>query len=132
MDFLQLHVVLYRPRYGNYQHWGLYLEDEREPLIFEVTGEHPKFERNIVKARPENSRSFLQKVYIGVIRKADVKNVKQAAETVPVDNETVEWDCQDYVLDVLDNLEEEFILDCDDEDYRDAREILREKRGAIL
>lgn len=58
--------------------------------------------------------------------------MKQAAETVPVDNETVEWDCQDYVLDILDNLEEEFILDCDDEDYRAAREILREKRGAIL
>ncbi|EYE94546.1 uncharacterized protein EURHEDRAFT_424371, partial [Aspergillus ruber CBS 135680] len=78
-----LHVVLYRPRYGNYQHCGLYLEDEREPLIFEVTGEHPKFERNIMKARPENSRSFLQKVYIGLSDYADVKNMKQAAETVP-------------------------------------------------
>lgn len=66
------------------------------------------------------------------IRKADVKTVKQTAETVSVDNETVEWDCQDYVLDILDNLEDEFILDRDDEDYRDAREILREKRGAIL
>lgn len=66
------------------------------------------------------------------IRKADVKTVKRTAETVSVDNETVEWDCQDYVLDILDNLEDEFILDRDDEDYRDAREILREKRGAIL
>lgn len=110
----------------------LYLEDKNEPLIFEVTGEHPKFERNVVKARPENSRSFLQKIYIGLIRNADVEIVKQTAETVPMDNETVEWDCQDYVLEILDNLEDEFILDHDDEDYCDVREILKEKRGAIL
>ncbi|OJJ84613.1 uncharacterized protein ASPGLDRAFT_66170 [Aspergillus glaucus CBS 516.65] len=113
----KLYVVFYRLRYGNYQHWGLYLDD-KEPLIFEVIGEHPKFKHNIVTTRPEKSRSFLQKLYIGVISKDDIETVKQAAETVPVDNETVEWDY-------------ECILESD-EDYRDAREILGEKRGAIL
>lgn len=53
-------------------------------------------------------------------------------ETVVVDNEMFEWDCQEYVLDMLDRLEEEYVLDCDDEDYRDAREILRDRRGAML
>jgi hypothetical protein len=49
-----------------------------------------------------------------------------------VDNETTEWDCQDYVLEILDNLEEEFVLDSDDEDYIDARQTLKDKRGAIV
>lgn len=43
-----------------------------------------------------------------------------------------EWDCQDYVLEILDNLEEEFVLDRDDEDYIEARQILMDKRGAIV
>lgn len=66
--------------------------------------------------------SFLQKLYVGVISKDDIETVKQVAETVPVDNET---------LDILDKLEDEFILESDDEDYYDAREIPREKRGYI-
>lgn len=128
----KLYVVFYRPRYGNYQHWGLYLDDEEESLIFEVTGEHPRFERNVVRARPERSRSFLQKLFVAVISKDDIEPIKYVAKTVPVDNETVEWDCQEYVLDLLDKLEDEFILEKDDEDYRDARETLMEKRGAIV
>lgn len=132
INFVQLHVVFRRPLFGNYQHCCLYLEDEEEPLIIEVTGEHPNFERNIVKGRAEDFADFLRKIYVGLVRRFDVGSVKRAAETVPVDNETVEWDCQEFVLDVLGYLEELFSLDCDDEDYRDAREILRNKRVAIV
>lgn len=71
-------------------------------------------------------------MYVGVIDKNDIDTVKQIVETVVVDNEMFEWDCQEYVLDMLDRLEEEYVLDCDDEDYRDAREILRDRRGAML
>lgn len=35
--------------------------------------------------------------------------VKQISETVAVDNKTFEWDCQEYVLDILDRLEEGII-----------------------
>lgn len=70
-------------------------------------------------------------MYVGVIGKNDIDTVKQIVETVVVDNEVFEWDCQEYVLDMLDRLEE-YVLDCDDEDYRDAREILRDRRGAML
>lgn len=39
--------------------------------------------------------------------------VKQISETVIVDNKTFEWDCQEYVLDILDRLEEERISRCE-------------------
>lgn len=106
----KLYVVFYRPRYGNYQHWALYLESETENIIFEVIGQHPNFQRNAVSAVPENSRSFISKLYVGVIGKNDVQGVRDAAKTVKVDNETMDWDCQDYVLEILDKLEAEFIL----------------------
>jgi hypothetical protein len=41
MAYPKLHVVFYRPRYGNYQHWALYLQTGTEHVIFEVTGSHP-------------------------------------------------------------------------------------------
>ena len=132
MSYPKLYVAFFRPEYGNYQHWGLFLDDDEEQLMFEVAGVHPTFERNIEKQPPEKLEGFLQRVYVAVISKTDIETVKQVAETVPVDNETVEWDCQEYVLDMLDRLEDEFVLDRDDEDYQDARETLRDRRGAMV
>ncbi|PGG98660.1 hypothetical protein AJ80_09497 [Polytolypa hystricis UAMH7299] len=127
-----LYVAFYRPRYGNYQHWALYIESEEENIIFEVVGQHPNFQRNVVYARPDSSKSYSGNVYVATLRKDEVEDVKAAAETVLVDNETVEWDCQDYVLELLDKLEDEYILDGDDEDYQEAMKELKEKGGAIL
>jgi hypothetical protein len=76
------------------------------------------------------SKNFLRKTYIGAIGKNDIKKVENAVRTVPVDNETVEWDCQEYVLDILQKLDD-FIVEEDDEDYREAKKELKKKRGAI-
>lgn len=127
-----LYVAFYRPRYGNYQHWALYIENDEENLILEVTGQHPAFKRNVVMADPKRSRSFQDLLFVAVIQVNDIERVKKAAQSVPVDNETIEWDCQDYVLEILDKLEDEFVLEENDEDYINAREILAERRGAII
>ncbi|KAE8382904.1 hypothetical protein BDV26DRAFT_211224 [Aspergillus bertholletiae] len=132
MFYPKLYVVFYRPRYGNYQHWALYVDEESNGTIFEVTGQHPSFQRNVVHARPDSSKSYLDKLYIGTLSPDDLKHVAKAAEETGVDNDTLEWDCQDYVLEMLDKLEEEFILESDDEDYRVAREKLKGRRGAML
>ncbi|KKK21112.1 hypothetical protein ARAM_007617 [Aspergillus rambellii] len=86
----------------------------------------------MVYARPDASRSYISNVYVAALRDKDIKDVKEAAKHVQVNNETIKWDCQDYVLELLDKLEDEFILDRDDEDYREARKDLKEKRGPIL
>ncbi|KAJ5826523.1 hypothetical protein N7447_003286 [Penicillium robsamsonii] len=126
----KLFVVFYRPRYGNFLHWALHIEKGQEHDILEVDGEHPQFKRNTLMENPKESNTFLQQFFIAVLREDDVERVKSAAQSVPVDNETVEWDCQDYVLEILDKLEE-FVLDKDDEDYMDVREILMEARGMV-
>lgn len=128
----RLFVVFYLPRYGNFQHWALYVQNGQEHLIIEVVGEHPEFERNIMTENPEQSDTFLHKVFVAVLVQADIPRVKKAAQEVRVDNETVEWDCQDYVLEILDNLVDNFVLNEDDEEYVEARGILKEKRAAIL
>lgn len=58
-------MFFYRPRYGNYQHWTLYLECGDNDIIFEAVGQHPDFKRNIIadanpkvlKALPANPMS---------------------------------------------------------------------------
>jgi hypothetical protein len=132
MTTAKLYAAFFSPRYGNFTHWALYLDDEDIPMVFEVTGQHPDFQRNVIQAKAEEDPTFLGKEYIGLVNQADIEEIKDAATAVHVDNETVEWDCQDYVLEILDKLVDDFILDEDDEDYREARMILREKRGPNL
>ncbi|KGO69517.1 hypothetical protein PITC_014070 [Penicillium italicum] len=71
-------------------------------------------------------------LYVGAVSKTDVERIKNVASTILVDNETLEWDCQDYVLEILDKLEDDYVLEGDDEDYREARSVLKGKRGAIV
>lgn len=135
MSYPELYVAIWKPLYGgNYQHWALYIDDAEGPLIIEVVGEHPNFEPSTSRFRAEDfpDRSLLTKQYLGVISKDDIPSICEIVSTVSVDNETVQWDCQDYVLEMLDALEEEYILDRDEEEYRDARETLDEKRGPII
>ena len=132
MGIRKLYVVFYRPRYGNYQHWALYLQTDTDNLIFEVTGSHPNFKRNVVKADPRNSQSLVRMIFLDTVSSGDIATVQNMATTTKIDNETVEWDCQEYVLDMLETLEEECVVDDDDETYKDAKKELKEKRGAIV
>lgn len=81
-------------------------------------------------ARPDSSKSYLGNVYIGTLSPGDLKHVEKAVKETPVENETLEWDCQEYVLEILYKLEDDFVLDGEDEDYQAAREELSNKRGA--
>jgi len=117
MDNVKVFVAIYRPRYGNYHHWGLFMETgpDTADVIFEVTGSHPNFERNVVLSDPRNTQSLIEMIFMDEFSPHDIPMVYDIAEKTVVDNSTAEWDCQEYVLDILEKLEEECIVDEDDE-----------------
>lgn len=127
-----LYVAFYRPRYGNYQHWALYLETDAGDEIFEVTGSHPNFRPNTIRADPRSSGSFLRLMLLDTISQGDIGIVRQEVQKTAVDNETVEWDCREYVLDIIERLEEECVLDVDDREYAKRKRSVKAKRGAIV
>ena len=132
MPLHKIFVVFFRPLDGNYQHWALHLDKEDEHETFEVDGSHPSFQRNVYTTDPRKSFNYIGSIYVGLISSADIPAMHECVASAYVNNETIQWDCQDYVLEILDKLEEELILEGDDEDYRNAREDLFERRGAIL
>ncbi|PWY85024.1 hypothetical protein BO70DRAFT_352130 [Aspergillus heteromorphus CBS 117.55] len=127
-----LSVAIYHPRYGNFQHWALHLHSSSEDLLFEVDGEHPTFQKVVSHAIPSESPTFIKSVFVGHIGHPDIPTVKDVVNATAVDNETLEWDCQDYVLEILEGCEREAVLDDEDADYVEAREILRSIRGPML
>lgn len=113
----KVYIAIYKPRSGNYYHWALYVKS-KPPRIFEVTGSHPDFERNIVESKPESTNRHVESIEVGDVNEGDMKEFRTIMNKVEVDNDTVDWNCQDFVLESLDALTEECVLDEDEEDYK--------------
>lgn len=115
----RLNVVMYRPRHGNYEHWALYLDNGGEHTIYEVIDEHPRFKKNIVKGRPQNSNRYLRSYQVGTIGADDISAFRSEVQKAKVDNATVHWNCQDYVVELVEALVNECIID--EEDYEKVK-----------
>lgn len=113
----KLYIAIYRPRTGNYYHWALYLKS-MPPKIFEVTGSHPEFAQNVVKSKPESTNRHVESIGVGDINDGDVPEFYSIMSKVEVDNDTLDLNCQDYVLEALEELAEECVLDEDDREYK--------------
>jgi hypothetical protein len=74
----------------------------------------------VLQAYPENSNRFLESCILEKWQSGISKGSRIAA---------TEWDCQDYVLKILDNLEEECVVDGDDKTYEKQKNKLKNKRG---
>lgn len=98
------------PVTDNFQRWALCLNADDLDVTFEATGSHPLFQPDVEYSRPEHSKNYVGKVFVATISDEDIQRVYDVSDATPVNNRNVEWDCQDYVLDVLDRLENECIL----------------------
>ena len=123
----KLYIAMYRPTEGNYEHWALYLDNDGISTVFEVIGEHGTFEANTLSVKPESSRRHKRSILVGTINKQDVPNLFKVMENAKIDNETIEWNCQDYVLEALAELYEECVIDEDDRDYERGTKQAKEK-----
>ena len=52
-------------------------------------------------------------IHLTCLNPADLSTVNDIVKQVKVDNETVHWNCQDYVMEILDELEEACVIDLD-------------------
>lgn len=140
MGCFKLYVAFYRPLpgTGNYQHWALYLaapEDApEENTLIHVLEAHPTFKASIetgvsVSARAFSPRIFLSQKLLCDVQPGDVQQLRDIAKEAKVDNETLDWTCQDYAVEILEALEEACIVGFDGEDYDQE---YAEKKGEVM
>ncbi|KAI9929581.1 hypothetical protein ASPWEDRAFT_51875 [Aspergillus wentii DTO 134E9] len=127
-----LSAAIHHPHYGNFQHWSLYLHTDSEDLIFEVDGEHPNFQKVISNGKPSDTDTFIEYVFLCEIGEPDIPTIKMVVDNARVDNETLEWDCQDFVLEILEGCEMEGIMDDEEVDYYEAKDVLKSRRGPMI
>ena len=132
MPRARLYVAIYRAVHGNYEHWALYLENGTEHKVYEVVGEHPQFQPNVVSGKPTSTSRHKKNIVVDDISANDVKELEKVISLTEVKNSVVHWNCQDYVLEILDKLAEECIVDEDEDEYKNARKELKNIYGAMI
>lgn len=109
---------LYVARYqhdGNVKHWALYLEDV---VNFEVSGERMGFSYQFPENEgPESTRSHRGNTFVAEID--DVQAFKDIAAEVVIQNDVQGWNCQQWVLDALEKLNNSEIIG--DYEYQEAK-----------
>jgi hypothetical protein len=132
-DKLTLAVVIYQPREGNFMHWAFHVYDVKTEIyrLYEVVGDSGEFEARTVDVEPSLSTRFRKSIDLGTVNQTEFGQLESIIGSVPVDNETTEWNCQDYVIEIMDKLELEYFLDVEDEDYREAKAEVKEKFGPM-
>lgn len=119
----RLYVAMYKPITGNYEHWALYLEDN--------DNQHPTLTANVTIAKPTSTERHKRSIFISDINTIDLEELGEAVGAVVPDNSVVHWNCQDYVMEVLEKFEEECIVDADEEAYIGAKKELMEHYGPL-
>jgi len=128
----RLYVAMYKPIEGNYEHWVLYLENGAEHTIYEVTGEHPSFSKNVTSGRPTSTNRHKRSIFVATVNSSDLPVLREVISGMQPDNSTVHWNCQDYVLEILEKLEEECVIDEEDDEYVTAKRNVKRHYGAQL
>lgn len=126
----KLSVSMYKPLIGNHFHWALYLEDGSERTIYEVIGESPLFKPNLITGkRPDHTFRHRRTIFVYEINASDLAEFKEAVSSVKIQNDVSHWNCQDYVIEILDKLEEECIIEEDDKKYIKAKKEVKKHFG---
>lgn len=115
----ELYIAIYQPPEGNHYHWALYL-DSKNPHIYEVTGSHPDFLKNVLRSRPEGDSNFRVKIKVADVNDQDLEGIDDFIDKQEVDNDTALWNCQDYVIEALETLCQECLIDEDDQVYQEG------------
>lgn len=70
------------------------------------------------RSKPESTNRHVESIGVGDVNDGDVPEFYSIMSKVEVDNDTLDWNCQDYVLEALEELAEECVLDEDDREYK--------------
>lgn len=111
----ELYVAMYRPRFGNCEHWALWLDYHGDHTIYEVIDKHPTFKKNQLKVNPRDTDGFLRSYRVGTVDADYISLLDFEVNRAKVDNANVNWNSQHYVVELVEQLVREEVLEEEEE-----------------
>ncbi|KAI9796235.1 MAG: hypothetical protein M1825_000859 [Sarcosagium campestre] len=127
---VKVHVAIYDE--GRvYKHWSLFVEGYKpdDKIIFQVLGssQNYRFERETSNAHESDSRPEIFTVCSVDLTK--IAAIEAAAAKAEIKNQYPGWNCQSYVLDLLDTLVEDGVIEGNDGYKKKRHELFLKQDG---
>ncbi|EDN02499.1 hypothetical protein I7I51_07495 [Histoplasma capsulatum] len=128
---VKLHVAIYHS--GVYKHWSLFVEGatDSEKIILHAMGSSTRYRFEMRNSNARESKSLAELVYLCDVPAFKVEAIKDTAKNAVIHNEFAGYNCQDYVLELLDDLEAEGIIDGGDATYAANKASVKGKQEGL-
>ncbi|CAG8935744.1 unnamed protein product [Penicillium salamii] len=115
-------------------HWSLYIEadNDADKTIIQILGARQRYFPNIKKSDARDVSDLIEVLHLCRIDASKIEIAKNIAYDTPIRNDVADWSCQDYVLVVLDRLEDGLVIDGRDSDYIRNKAVVAAKRESWL
>ncbi|KAK2813227.1 hypothetical protein FQN50_000905 [Emmonsiellopsis sp. PD_5] len=127
-----LHVAIHNDG-GVYKHWSLFIDGltDAEKTILHIMGSSTRYRFEMRNSNAHKSVTLSEMVHLCDVDTSMISAVKDAAKSAVIHNEYAGYNCQDYVLELLDDLEEKKIIDGNDANYKKNKEVVKGKQEGL-
>ena len=95
---------------GIYKHWAMFVDGPTKTVL-NALGSSTRYYFDTSTADPRASPDLLELIHMSDVSIRNISTIQQIAESLPIRNEYPGYNCQDYVLELLDELEVKQIID---------------------
>lgn len=118
---------------GVYKHWTLFIDGptENRQIVLQAEGTSTKFhfEREFLDHR--SSESLLELINLCNVPLSNIPAIDQAAEQAPIHNRYPGYNCQNYILELLDDLETKGLIDRENAKYKTQKTLVAGKQEGL-
>ena len=107
--WIKLYVAIYdegKPL----KHWSLFIDDDSQPMILHAMGSDGNFRFEERSSDARKSQSIKQLVGLDYIHKDNIGHLRYHASKLSL-NISHGWNCQDFVIDLIEKAEEEGLIE---------------------
>lgn len=129
----RLYVAIYDDG-GVYKHWSLFIDGptDDEKIILHIMGSSTRYRFDKRNSNARESASLVEMVYLCDVQNSKIDAITDAAENATIHNEFPGYNCQDYILELLDDLEEKGIINRNDAGYKRNRKTVEGKQEGMI
>lgn len=127
-----LYVAIYKDE-GVYKHWGLFIDGptENQQIVLHVEGSSTRFRFDRKFSNPRYSTKLYELIHLCSVPISNIAAIDQAAEQAPIHNQYPGYNCQDYVIELLNDLERRRLINGRDANYQGQKALVIGKQEGL-
>lgn len=101
-----------------FKHWAMFVDmpDTTRKRVFNAMGSEGRRRYESYTSIPQGPE-YIELFHIFDIDESKAGEIERYADAIPIRNEVKAWNCQDYVMDLLGELEKAGLVDSEDGEY---------------